>query len=111
MVLLDVVYFTTRALPRATPVRHECNTNDTSATQLRHEQHECDTIAKRMTQVRHECSTNNTTATRVENFDFNNDTSENIFSHSYISYIANERFQGEEQFQHQELPIGSALFP
>ena len=30
-------------------------------------------------------------ATRVENFDFHNNTNENIFSHPYISYIANER--------------------
>ena len=42
--------------------------------------------------------TNDTSATRVKNIDFNNDTSENIFSHPYISYIANEISQGEEQF-------------
>ena len=36
--------------------------------------------------------------TRVNKFDFDNDTSEIIFSHPYISYIANERLQGEEQF-------------
>ena len=34
----------------------------------------------------------------MKNFDFDNDTSENIFSHPYISYMANERLQGEEQF-------------
>ena len=34
----------------------------------------------------------------MKNFDFDNDTSENMFSHTYISYIANERLQGEEQF-------------
>ena len=42
---------------------------------------------------------NDMSAARVKNFDFDNNTSENIFSHPYISYIANERLQGEEQFQ------------
>ena len=37
-----------------------------------------------------------TTAARVKNFDFHNDTSENIFSHPYISHMANERLQGKE---------------
>ena len=41
---------------------------------------------------------NDTSVTRVNNFDFDNDTNEIIFSHPYISYIANERLQGEEQF-------------
>ena len=44
---------------------------------MRHEGRECDTS---------------------ENIDFDNNTSENIFSHTYISYIANERLQEEEQF-------------
>ena len=39
----------------------------------------------------HECDTS-------ENFDFDNDTSKNIFSHPYIYYMASERLQGEEQF-------------
>ena len=39
-----------------------------------------------------------TSATRKKNFDFYNDTSANIFSHPYISYIASERLQGDEQF-------------
>ena len=33
----------------------------------------------------------------MKNFDFNNNTSENIFSDRYISYMVNERLQGEEQ--------------
>ena len=41
---------------------------------------------------------NDASATRVEIFDFDNDMSENIFSHPYISYMANKRLQGEEQF-------------
>ena len=39
--------------------------------------------------MRHECYANDTSATIVENFDFSN---------PYISYIANERLQEEEQF-------------
>ena len=42
--------------------------------------------------------TSDMSATRVENFDFDNDTSKNIFSHSYFYYMASERLQGEEQF-------------
>ena len=56
---------------------------NTSATRVRHEQHVC--------------NKNNTIATRVKNFDFDNDMNENIFSHPYINYKANERLQGEEQ--------------
>ena len=41
---------------------------------------------------------NDMSATRVKKFDFHNNTSENIFSHPYISYMANERLQGEEQY-------------
>ena len=36
--------------------------------------------------------------TRVKNVDFDNDTREDIFSHPYINYMANERLEGEEQF-------------
>ena len=44
----------------------------------------------------HECDTS---ATGVKNFHFDNDTSENTFANPYISDIASERLQGEEQFQ------------
>ena len=68
-----------------------------------------DTSARR---VRHECYTNNTSATRVKNFDFDNDTSENTFLHLCISYMANERLQGEEQFHSKnyllEMPCSNA---
>ena len=40
--------------------------------------------------------TSDMSATRVKNFDFDNGTSENIFSHPNISYMANEKLQGEE---------------
>ena len=59
------------------------DTNNTSATRVRQKQQEC--------------YTNNTSATLVKNFDFDNDTSENIFPDPYISYIANERLQGDEK--------------
>ena len=31
-------------------------------------------------------------------FDFDNGMSENLFSHSYFSYMANETLQGEKEF-------------
>ena len=73
-VMSDLVYFITR-VP---------DTSDTIVTQSTREQHEW-----------HGC---HTSATRVKSFDFDNDTSENMFSHPYISYMTNERLQGEEQF-------------
>ena len=76
-------------------LQHECQTR---TTRVRHErtnairviqvQHECDTSATRTTRVRPECKT----------FDFDNYTSKNIFSYSFIYYMASERLQGEEQF-------------
>ena len=50
------------------------------------------------TRVQRECDTKNTSATKVKDFGFHHGTGENIFSHPYISYIANERLQEEEQF-------------
>ena len=77
-------------------VHHGCNTSNTSAI--------------RMTRVQQECYTNDTRATRVKNFDFDNDTSENIFSHPYISYRANEILQEEEQL-HSKNYLLSCLVP
>ena len=68
---------------------------NTKATQMQHKQHKCKTNATQATRLLQECDTS---ATRVKHFDFGNDTSENIFSHPYTSYMANERLQGEEQF-------------
>ena len=76
---------------RATRMQHKCDTSNTSTTRVRNER-------TGATQVRHECYTNDTSATRAENFDFDNDTSKNIFSHTYIYYMASERLQGEKQF-------------
>ena len=66
----------------------------------RHEQQKCDTkntSATRTTRVRYECYTNDTSATWVRNFGFDNDTSENIILHPYISHMTTERLKGEEQ--------------
>ena len=54
----------------------ECYSNDTSATRMLHER----------------------SMTWVKTFEFDNNTSENIFSYPYIYYIASERLQREEQF-------------
>ena len=35
----------------------------------------------------------------MKKFDFDNDTSENMFSVNCFSYIANERLEGEKQFR------------
>ena len=73
-------------------LKHE---HQTRATRVRHE---CDMSATQTIPVRHECYMSDTNATRVKNFDFDNETSENIFSHPYIYYMASERLQVEEQF-------------
>ena len=62
---------------------------------MQHGQHQCNPSE---TQVQQECSTKGTSATSVKNFDFDNDTSKNIFSHLYVYYLARERLQGEEKF-------------
>ena len=76
------------------------DTSDTNATpaQVQHEGHEWDSNNTSATQVQHECYTSDTNATRAKNLDFDNDTSEHIFSHPFIYYMASERLQGEEQF-------------
>ena len=77
------------------------DTSDTNATRVRHERHE-----------RHERYMNNTSATQKKKFDFDNDTSKNIFSRPYIYYMASERLQGEEQFHSRnyllEMPLSHA---
>ena len=42
--------------------------------------------------------------------DFDNDTSKNIFSHLYISYMANERLEEEEQFHSKNYLSKMPLF-
>ena len=65
--------------------RRECNTNDTSPIRGQHEQHECNMSETGATWVPHECNTNDMSVARVKNFDFDNDTSENIFSHPILA--------------------------
>ena len=59
------------------------DTNNTSATRVRHEQHECDTSVTRTTRVQHKCYTNDKGPTRVKNFAFHNETIGNIFHTLY----------------------------
>ena len=54
--------------------------------------------------------TSDMSATRVKNFDFDNDTSKNIFSHPYIYYMASERLQGEEQFHSRNYLLEMSRF-
>ena len=48
--------------------------------------------------------------TQVKNFDFDNHKSENIFSYTYISYMANERLQREEQFYSKNYILEMSCF-
>ena len=73
-----------KSVTQTISVRHESNTSDTSATRVLHKRHECNKCATRTTQVKH--------------FDFDNDTCVNIFSHPYISYMANESLQGKKNY-------------
>ena len=77
--------------------QHECSTSKMIATQTTRVQHKYNTSARCTTRVQDECYRNNTSVTWVNNFDFDNDTSNNIFSHPYIYYTASERLQGEVQ--------------
>ena len=46
----------------------------------------------------------------MKNFDFDNDTSKNIFSHTYIYYMASERLQGGQQFHSRNYLLKNASF-
>ena len=67
-------------------------------------QHECQTRATRVP------DTSDTSATRVKNFDFDNGTSKNIFSHPYIYCMTSKRLEGEEQFYSQNFFLEISLF-
>ena len=73
----------------ATRMEHKCDTvqheRNMSAT---HKEHECSMSATRTTRKRHESKILILITTRVRTY----------FLHPYISYIANDRLQGEEQF-------------
>ena len=70
---------------------------DTSPTQATRMQHEWDTSNTSATPVQHQCYTKDTSATRVKNFDFDSNTSKNIFLQTYIYKMATERLQGKKQ--------------
>ena len=57
----------------------------------------------------HECYTNDTNTTQEKNFDFDNNTSKNIFSHPYIYHMASERLQGEKQFHFKNYLLEMSL--
>ena len=80
--------------------RHEYNTSETRATQVRHEYYTHDMSATRTTRLRHEWKI----------FDFDNCTSKYIFSDSYIYYMAVEILQREEQF-HSKYYLWKYLIP
>ena len=69
---------------RTTGMQQECDTSNTSEIRTTRVRQKCDTSATLTTQVRHEGDTS-------KNFDFDNDTSKNIFAHPYIYYMASER--------------------
>ena len=82
----------------ATQEQNNWDTIDTNAAWVRHD---CNTILTRATRVQHEqqyCYTKDTIVTGVTKFDFDNVTSENIFSNPYITCMVTERLSGEEQF-------------
>ena len=75
-------------------LQHECQNRVTrlhSCILHSRVRHQCDTGATRVRYEQHESNTNNTITTRVDN-----DSSQNILSPSYISYMASERLEGEE---------------
>ena len=89
-----LVYFTTwvrdisdTSATQTTWVQQEWDMTNTSVAQVLHEQHECDKSATSMTKVQHKWRILILIMTWAK-----------TFSNPYISYIANERLQGEEQF-------------
>ena len=70
--------------------------------------------AKRGMQVRQERYMNDTSTTQVKTFDFDKDTSKNIFLHPCIYYMTSEWLQGEEEFHsknyHLEMPLSMTSF-
>ena len=46
----------------------------------------------------------------MKNFDFDSDTSKNIFLHPYIYYMASERLQGEKQLHSKNYLLEMSRF-
>ena len=107
--MLDLVYFTTRvpetsntSTTQVTRVKHECNTNNTSVAQVRHEGHKCNTSATWVLIEPRECNRSGTWTALVEHgwkiLILISTRVKTYFHTPKISYMANERLQGEEQF-------------
>ena len=73
-------------------------------------QHKCNRDATRTTRAQHECYTSNANKKQVKNVDFDNDTSKNIFSRTYIYYMASKRLLGEEQFLSKDCILEMSSF-
>ena len=73
-------------------------------------QHKCNRDATRTTRAQHECYTSNANGKQVKNVDFDNDTSKNIFSQTYIYYMASKRLLGEEQFHSKDCLLEMSSF-
>ena len=54
MFFQEHIYFATRVQTRGTRVQHKCNTNNTSATGMRHERYKRDTSSTQTTRLRHQ---------------------------------------------------------
>ena len=74
---LTLIFFT-RALKKRSSLIYN--------TSARHERQESDASAALATWVRHERRKYDTNAKRVKNYDFDNDTSKNIFTPLYLLY-------------------------
>ena len=66
-------------------------------------QHERHTSATRLLQEQHECDMS---VIRAKIFHFDNDKSESLFSHPYVTNMANKRLQGEKQFHPKNYLLG-----
>ena len=101
-VLLSVIFFTSSLFYKmsARHERHEYDTSDVSPAWVQHEHNEWNVNVAHVLYERYQWATSaiQTARVRHEWKDFGNDKSENIFSHSYLSYMAYERLQGKKQF-------------
>ena len=69
IILQSSLFYNTKCQTQATQARHDCDTNEMSATRVRYEQYECyknDTSATQMTRVWHEWKSLILIATRVK---------------------------------------------
>ena len=96
-------------------MQHDSDNSKTSGKRVRCKQHECNTsvtemLHERHERAQHECYTSNAKEKQVKNVDFDNDTSKNIFSQTYIYYMASKRLLGEEQFHSKDCLLEISSF-